>query len=134
MRGALWRILMVGTAVASAGSFGGLAAQATAPDTVLLTGAPLGGVKFSHVTHQAMTDCTACHHESRPAKPLSSPHQTCTDCHTKKAVPPMTTSIRDAYHDATAKAGTCMDCHVAEAAAGKTVPLKCTECHQKSNM
>jgi len=45
----------------------------------------------------------------------------------------MTTSIRDAYHDAAAKKGTCMDCHVAEAAAGKAVPVKCTECHKKSN-
>ncbi|HKJ01130.1 MAG TPA: cytochrome c3 family protein [Longimicrobiales bacterium] len=121
-------------AIALAGSFNGVAAQESGPDTILLTGASLGGVKFSHKTHQDMTDCSSCHHESRPENPLTSEHQACTGCHTKTPTPPMVTSIRDAFHNATAKAGTCVDCHVTEAAAGKTVPLKCTECHKKENV
>lgn len=133
MRGAL-RFFMVGAAVAFAGPLNNLAAQVNAPDTVVLTGSSaLGGVKFSHASHQEMTECTACHHASRPEKPLSGPYQSCAECHTSRPSAPMKTSIRDAYHNATAKKGTCMDCHVTEAAAGKVVPLKCTECHKKEN-
>jgi hypothetical protein len=131
MRG-LWRLVTVAAAMATVGAFGRLGAQ-EAPDTVVLTGSPLGGVKFGHASHQTMTECTACHHESRPEMPLGSEFQSCAACHTKTPTAPMTTSVRDAFHDATAKTGTCMDCHVAEAAAGKVVPLKCTECHKKSN-
>jgi hypothetical protein len=80
-----------------------------------------------------MTDCTACHHTSRPEKPLTSTYQSCAECHTKTAAAPMKTNIRDAYHDATAKTGICMACHISEAAAGKVVPVKCTECHKKDN-
>lgn len=125
-------ILLVGIAVAA--SPVGLTAQENGPESILLTGASLGGVIFSHAAHQDMTDCTSCHHESRPEKPLESEHQPCTGCHTKPPTPPMTTSIRDAFHDATAKTGTCVDCHVTEGAAGKTVPMKCTECHKKENV
>jgi len=128
----MFRFLLIGAALAA--SPAALTAQQNGPEVILLTGASLGGVKFSHQSHQDMTDCTSCHHESRPEKPLESEHQPCTACHTKPPTPPMTTSIRDAFHDATGKSGTCVDCHVTEAAAGKTVPAKCTECHKKENV
>jgi hypothetical protein len=119
-------------AMVIAGSFGPLAAQENAPDTVVMTGAsPLGGVSFSHATHQEMAECTACHHESRPEMPLTSEHQSCSACHTTTPAAPVKTSIRDAFHDARAQAGTCVDCHVTESEAGKVVPLKCGECHRR---
>lgn len=111
-----------------------LAAQETPPDTVLLTGSSLGGVKFVHLTHREANDCSTCHHESREENPLTAEHQACTGCHTKTPTPPMVTSVRDAFHNATGRAGTCVDCHVTAAAEGKTVPLKCTECHKKENV
>ena len=123
--------LVIGAGLALFGSSGSLTAQEKGPETIILTGASLGGVNFSHAAHQDMTDCSSCHHESRQENPLTSEHQACTGCHVKTPVAPMTTSIRDAFHNAAGKAGTCVDCHVTEAAAGKTVPLKCTECHKK---
>ena len=125
------RVLVVGVAVAFAGFFGSLSAQENAPDRVVLPGGPLGPVSFSHLSHQVMTDCTACHHASRPEMPLSSPYQPCADCHTATPTAPMLTRIRDAFHDAPAQSGTCVDCHATEAAAGKSVPLKCAECHKR---
>jgi len=125
---------MAAGAIALAGAFNGVAAQESGPDIIVLTGSSLGGVKFTHGAHQAMTDCASCHHESRPEKPLESEFQPCTACHTKPATPPMTTSIRDAFHNPTAKAGSCVDCHVKEAAAGKAAPTKCTGCHKKENV
>ena len=128
------RYMILGAALTFAAQPHSLTAQENGPDRIMLTGASLGGVDFSHKAHQDMTDCASCHHESRPEKPLESEHQPCTGCHVKTPVAPMTTSIRDAFHDATAKAGTCVDCHVTEGAAGKTVPMKCTECHKKENV
>jgi len=125
---------VLGGALALSGSPASLTAQASPPDTVLLTGASLGGVKFAHASHRDMIDCSSCHHESRPENALTTEHQACTECHTKTPTPPMVTSVRDAFHNSTGKAGTCVDCHVTEAAAGKTVPLKCAECHKKENM
>ena len=132
MRCAL-RFLLVAASISFVGALDSLAAQENAPDSVVLTGSPLGGVRFSHVSHQDMTECTACHHESRPELTLSTPYQSCADCHTQAPTAPMTTSIRDAFHDAPARAGTCLDCHVSEAAAGKAAPLKCIECHKREN-
>lgn len=97
----------------------------------MLTGASIGGVLFLHGTHGDAIDCSSCHHESREENPSTAEHQACTECHTKTATPPMVTTVRDAFHDRTGKSGVCVDCHVTEAAAGKTVPLKCTECHKK---
>ena len=128
------RLFVVGAAVAFAGSLSGLAAQEKGPDTLVLTGSSLGGVKFGHASHKAFTDCTTCHHASRPEKPLSTPNEACTACHTKTPAPPMATSTRDAFHNATGKSGVCVDCHVTEAAGGKVVPVKCSECHKKENM
>lgn len=125
------RIVMTAAALALVGSFQGLSAQENGPETVVLSGSPLGSVTFQHAAHQALTDCSTCHHESRPEKPLTSEHEACTSCHTKEPVAPMTTSIRDAFHDQTAKAGTCVDCHVQAAAEGKTVPAKCADCHKR---
>jgi hypothetical protein len=126
--------LMLGGAIALSASPTRLTAQETPPDTVLLTGASIGGVLFLHGTHSDVNDCSSCHHESREENPLTAEHQACTDCHTTTPTPPMVTGIRDAFHDRTGKAGTCVDCHVTAAEAGKTVPVKCTECHKKENV
>ncbi len=114
-------------------------AAVKAPDTVVLKGAPAGGVKFDHKKH-AGTDqskCATCHHASKPEKPAKAAQQKCTDCHTKAATAPMKTTTRGAFHDPMAKKGTCIDCHAAEAAkANKKVPApgKCTDCHKKENV
>lgn len=111
-------------------SFTGLSAQGTPPDTVVLTGAPLGDVTFVHTTHQTVTQCVTCHHESKPEKPASSPYQPCTACHTASPEAPMTTSIRDAFHDARAQSGLCIACHIEKNdQEGKAAPVRCPECH-----
>ena len=46
----------------------------------------------------------------------------------------MKTATQGAFHKAMAKGGTCIDCHTKPAAAGKTAPLKCPECHKKENV
>lgn len=110
-------------------------AQVKAPGVVILKGNPMGGVKFDHGAHQkaAAEKCETCHHVSKPEKPLKAAQENCQACHTKTATPPMKTAAKSAFHDVMAKAGTCIGCHVKEAAAGKKVPLKCAECHQKAN-
>lgn len=113
-----------------------LMAQAKEPETVILKGAPLGGVKFEHKLHakDRNVKCTTCHHASKAEKPMASANQKCTDCHTKTPVAPMKTKTSGAFHDAMAKKGTCIDCHVAEVAKGKKAPTKCLECHKKENV
>ena len=110
-------------------------AAETVPGTVILKGAPMGGVKFDHKAHVAAADnkCDVCHHASKPEKPLASAHEKCQDCHTPTATAPMKTKTQAAFHNATATAGICIDCHKAENAKGKKAPTKCTECHQKAN-
>ena len=110
-------------------------AAETAPGTVVLKGAPMGGVKFDHKAHEtrAAGKCDTCHHASKPAKALKSPHENCQDCHTTPPTPPVTTKTQAAFHNPAATAGTCIDCHKAEDAKGKKAPTKCTECHQKAN-
>lgn len=131
----VFRFLLLGAAVVFAGSFtSSLTAQQKGPDTVILKGAPSGGVKFAHAAHTKLTKCETCHHPSRPEKPMKAEQQKCSDCHTKKATPPMKTTIRGAFHDPMAKKGTCMECHVKEAAAGKKTPAKCADCHKKENV
>lgn len=107
-----------------------------APESVVLTGSPLGGVKFNHKLHtaDASVKCTTCHHASKPEKAKTSDYQKCTDCHTKTAAAPMKTATRGAFHDPMAKKGTCIDCHVTEAAKGKKAPTKCADCHKKENV
>ncbi|MGE3274972.1 MAG: cytochrome c3 family protein [Vicinamibacterales bacterium] len=107
-----------------------------APGTVVLKGAPMGGVKFDHKKHAAAAGdkCETCHHASKPEKPLASAQQACQDCHTKTATAPMKTATRGAFHDATAKKGTCIDCHAqANAKTPGSAPSKCNDCHNKAN-
>ena len=109
-------------------------AQQVPKAPVILKGAPMGGVKFDHTSHLKVAGkCAVCHHASMPAKPLKSPQEACTDCHTRPATPPVTTNLQGAFHNPTATAGTCIDCHKRENAAGKAAPVKCADCHQKAN-
>lgn len=112
-----------------------VSAQAKAPDTVILKGAPMGGVKLDHAKHNADygAKCVDCHHASKTEKPLSAEYQKCTDCHTKTAAAPMKTKLQAAFHDPMAKTGTCVNCHAKAVAAGKTAPAKCADCHKKEN-
>jgi hypothetical protein len=112
------------------------AQAAKEPDTVVLTGSPMGGVKFSHKGHtkDQAVKCPTCHHPSKPEKALKSEHEKCTDCHSKTATAPMKTPTRGAFHDAMAKKGTCIDCHLTENAKGKKAPTKCADCHKKENV
>ncbi len=105
------------------------------PGTVILKGAPLGGVKFEHAKHTKDygAKCETCHHPSKPEKPAKAQQQKCSDCHTKTAAAPMKTKYQAAFHDPMAKKGTCVDCHTQAAAAGKKPPAKCAECHKKEN-
>ena len=104
------------------------------PETVVLSGSPLGAVTLQHKAHtkDRGAKCEQCHHPSKAEKPLKSDHQKCTDCHTKAATPPMKTKLQAAFHDPMAKKGTCVDCHVQAAAKGKKVPAKCQDCHKKA--
>jgi sRNA-binding protein len=121
-------------AIAGAGAL--VYAQAKAPDTVVLKGAPMGGVELDHAKHakEYGAKCTDCHHASKPEKANKAENQKCSDCHTKVAEAPMKTKYQNAFHDATAKKGTCVDCHAKAIAAGKkTAPATCAGCHKKEN-
>lgn len=110
-------------------------AAETAPATVILKGAPMGGVKFDHKAHEGRgAKCETCHHASKPEKALKSAHQNCQECHTTTAAAPMKTKAQAAFHNPAATAGVCTDCHKAENAKGKKAPMKCMECHQKTNV
>jgi nitrate/TMAO reductase-like tetraheme cytochrome c subunit len=104
-------------------------------DVVVLTGSPMGGVRFEHKLHadRAGNTCVGCHHASKPEKPHTAPQQACSDCHTKVAAAPMKTRYQAAFHNPTAQAGTCIDCHKTENAKGTKAPLKCVDCHKKEN-
>jgi hypothetical protein len=106
------------------------------PATVILKGAPMGGVKFDHAAHTKThkAKCETCHHPSKSEKALKTPNQACSDCHTKTVAAPMKTNARGAFHDAMAKKGTCVDCHAAENGKGKKAPTKCQDCHKKENV
>jgi len=113
----------------------GAALAQTAPTApIILKGGALGAVKFEHTTHLKVAGkCTVCHHASKPQKPLKSPQQVCTDCHTNPATPPVATKLQAAFHNPTATAGLCIDCHKTEDASGKAAPVKCADCHKKNN-
>ena len=119
-----------GTAVAVQGQ------AEKAPGTVILKGAPMGGVKFDHAKHVKLAEnkCETCHHPSKPEKAAKTAHQKCDDCHTKTAVAPMKTKLQAAFHDPMAKSGTCIGCHQKGVAAGKAAPAKCNDCHKKGNV
>jgi hypothetical protein len=112
-----------------------LGAQAKPPDVTILTGNPMGGVKFEHKKHveERGVKCEECHHPSKPENPLKSDQQKCSDCHTKTATAPMKTKIQAAFHDPMFKKGVCADCHIKQNAEGKKAPVKCVECHKKEN-
>ena len=109
--------------------------QGKAPETVVLKGAPMGGVKFEHAKHAKDygAKCVDCHHASKAEKAMKGENQKCTDCHTKVAAAPMKTKLQGAFHDPMAKKGTCVDCHAKAITAGKKAPAKCAECHKKEN-
>jgi hypothetical protein len=113
---------------------GAVFAQTAPTAPVILKGAPMGAVKFDHTTHLKVAGkCGVCHHASKPQRPLKSPQQACTDCHTNPATPPVTTKLQAAFHNPTATSGLCIDCHKTEDASGKAAPVKCADCHKKSN-
>ncbi len=122
--GLLIVLMMSGTALA----------QKAPAGPVILKGAPMGAVKFDHSVHVKVAGkCVTCHHASKPAKPLTSPQEACTDCHTRPPTPPVTTNLQGAFHNPTATAGLCIDCHKNQNVGGKATPVKCMECHQKAN-
>jgi competence protein ComEA len=96
---------------------------------ILLTGNPMGGVRFDHAKHSVA--CDICHHPSREPKPGSAPQQACTSCHTKPSQAGMKTGKQAAFHNPTATAGICIDCHKKS---GGAAPTKCTQCHKKENV
>jgi hypothetical protein len=109
-------------------------AQAPAQSSLLLKGPSMGAVKFPHAAHLKVAGkCAVCHHASNSAKPLKSPQQPCTDCHTKPPTPPVTTGLQAAFHNPTATAGLCITCHKTENSHGKAAPVKCADCHKKEN-
>ena len=113
---------------------GGLFAQTAPTNPLLLKGASIGAVKFDHSAHLKVAGkCEVCHHASMMQKPLKSPQQACTDCHTNPATPPVTTKLQAAFHNPSATSGLCIDCHKTEDANGKAAPLKCADCHKKTN-
>jgi hypothetical protein len=133
----VFRFLLLGASVAFAGAFTATVmaqAPSKAPATIILKGAPTGGVKFTHAAHEKLTKCETCHHASKPEMPNKTEFQACTECHTKTVAAPMKTNVRAAFHDPMAKKGTCVDCHAKESAAGKKAPMKCAECHKKENV
>jgi hypothetical protein len=113
-----------------------LESQTKPPGTIVLKGAPMGGVKFQHDIHtnHAGNKCEVCHHASKAEKPNKSPQQACSECHTKPVQAGMKTGRQAAFHDATARTGNCVECHKKETAAGKKAPVKCNECHKKENI
>jgi hypothetical protein len=133
------KFLVILSVVAVAACMSGMAyAQEKAPTTVILKGAPLGGVKFDHAKHSKLegVKCDVCHHASKPEKPSKTAHEDCQGCHTKAATAPMKTNAQGAFHVAMAKSGLCIDCHVKAIAAGKVAPAagKCPLCHKKENV
>jgi Class III cytochrome C family len=105
------------------------------PDTIILKGSPMGGVKFEHKLHVARADnkCETCHHPSKPEKPAKAAQEPCMDCHTRPPQPGMKTGLPGAFHNPAAQSGTCIDCHKRALASGKKPPTKCLECHKREN-
>ena len=105
------------------------------PETVVLPATPTGNITLTHAAHAKKygATCEDCHHASKPEKALKTPHQQCSDCHTKAAAAPMKTKLQAAFHDPMAKKGTCVDCHLQAIAKGnKKAPAKCADCHKKT--
>ena len=104
--------------------------QPTGPDTVRYTPSR-GTVTFTHAKHGKASECANCHHESRPEKPYTKPKEACGNCHVAEPVAPVTTSLRNAFHNTSERTGLCFDCHKKEVAAGKEAPTACNDCHKR---
>lgn len=99
---------------------------------VILKGPSTAAVNFPHAAHLRVAGkCEVCHHASKPEKPLKSPQEACTDCHTKPLTPPVTVGLPAAFHNSTATAGLCITCHKTENLEGRAAPVKCAGCHKK---
>lgn len=105
-------------------------ADSSGPDTVRY--APSRGtVVFTHAKHAKSAECSACHHESRSERPYTKLRQACGDCHLAEPAAPVTTSLKNAFHNTATRTGTCYDCHKKEVAAGKNAPTACSDCHKR---
>lgn len=128
-------VLACGLAIGVTGAH--ISAQAgQEPGTVVLKRAPLGGVKFEHKlhAHERKIQCETCHHPERSGVAMKAANQACSTCHATKAIAPMKTSNRDAFHDGLARKGTCIDCHRernAKAVKADEAPVRCAGCHIK---
>jgi hypothetical protein len=111
---------------------------ATPPEIVILTGNPMGGVKFRHRLHTDVREiqCVTCHHASKPQMPAKAPQEACRTCHTETVNKPMITNVEAAFHNDDATAGLCISCHRKEDAEHKhkLAPTKCRDCHNKANV
>ncbi len=105
-----------------------LAQQMPTECEIIVEGAKMAAVKFSHAKHVTdyKVDCKVCHHkEEDPTKGV----ERCSACHglmggTEKA--PDAPKNMLAYHK------NCIDCHQkVNAEQGKAAPTKCNECHKK---
>jgi hypothetical protein len=108
------------------------------PEIIILSGNPMGSVKFRHRLHTDVREiqCVTCHHESRPEKPATAPQEACRSCHVTTVVEPMVTNTRAAFHNEDATAGLCISCHIKENAAHnhKLAPVHCRDCHNRANV
>ena len=105
-------------------------ADSSGPDTVRYTPSR-GTVTFTHAKHAKSIECSACHHESRTERPYTKPRQACGDCHGPETTPPVTTTLKSAFHNTAERTGLCYDCHKKEVAAGKDTPTACNDCHKR---
>jgi DNA-directed RNA polymerase subunit RPC12/RpoP len=114
------------------------AKPAAPPEVIILSGNPMGSVKFRHRLHTDVREiqCITCHHASKPEHPATAPEQACSSCHVSVAVKPMVTNFKAAFHNADATAGLCISCHKKENAEHKhkLAPVACTQCHNKANV
>ena len=107
-------------------------AQTPPAGPITLKGPAMGSVRFDHSAHlKVAAKCEVCHHPSNPEKPLRSPQEACTDCHTRPATPPVTTNWRAAFHNSTASDGLCIGCHRTQNKEGRSAPVQCAECHKQ---
>jgi hypothetical protein len=111
---------------------------ATPPEIIILTGNPMGSVRFRHRLHTDVREiqCLTCHHASKPQMPATAPEQACRTCHTGVVTGSMVTNTRAAFHNEDATEGLCINCHRKENAEHKhkLAPVKCLECHNKANV
>jgi hypothetical protein len=101
---------------------------------ITMKGTTVGAVRFPHSAHTHVAGkCEVCHHLSNPEKPLKSPQEACTDCHTKPPTSAVKIGLPAAFHNPGATAGLCITCHKTQNAEGKAAPVKCADCHKKES-